>query len=159
MNLNATMLIQSLVFAILVLVTMKFIWPPLIKALEERQKKIAEGLAAADKGEKSLSEAKSTADGLIRDARTQASKIVDQANRRGNEVIEEARGAAIAEGQRLIADARQEVALESSRAREQLRREVAAIALAGAGKLLGREVDAKAHAELLEQLALEIERG
>jgi F-type H+-transporting ATPase subunit b len=159
MNLNATMFIQSLVFLILAWVTMKFIWPPLIKALEERQKKIAEGLAAADKGEKSLSEAKSAANELIKEARVQATKIIEQANRRSGEVIEEARGTAIAEGQRLLADAQQEVALQSTRAREQLRQEVATIAVVGASKLLRREVDAKAHADLLEQLALEIERG
>ena len=89
----------------------------------------------------------------------QANKIVEQANRRSNEVVDEARGTAIAEGQRLLADARSEVTLESNRAREQLRREVALIAVAGAGKLLGREIDAKAHADLLDKLALEIERG
>jgi F-type H+-transporting ATPase subunit b len=159
MNLNATLIIQSLVFFILCLITMKFIWPPLIKALEERQKKIADGLAAAEKGEKNLAEAKSQATELLKEARVQATKIIEQANRRSSEVIDEARGAAEAQGQRLLADAQQEVALLSSRAREQLRREVAAIAVAGAGKLLHREVDAKAHADLLEQLALEIERG
>jgi F-type H+-transporting ATPase subunit b len=159
MNLNATMFIQGLVFLILAWVTMKFIWPPLITALEERQKKIAEGLAAAEKGEKSLMDAKSAANELIKEARVQATKIIEQANRRSSEVIEEARGTAIAEGQRLLADAHQEVALESSRAREQLRREVATIAVVGASKLLGREVDAKAHADLLEQLAVEIERS
>lgn len=159
MNLNATMLIQSLVFLILAMITMKFIWPPLIKALEERQKKIAEGLAAAEKGEKNLADAKSQANELIKEARLQATKIIEQANRRSTEVIEEAKGTALAERQRLITETEQEVALQSSRAREQLRREVANIAVAGAGKLLRREVDAKAHAELLEQLALEIERG
>ena len=120
---------------------------------------IADGLAAADKGEKSLAEAKSSASVIIRDAHAQASKIVEQANRRSNELVDEARGAAIAEGQRLIGDARQEVALESGRAREQLRKEVASIAVAGASKLLGREVDAKTHADLLDKLALEIERA
>ncbi|HWK74779.1 MAG TPA: F0F1 ATP synthase subunit B [Povalibacter sp.] len=159
MNLNATLLIQSIVLLILGWITMKFIWPPLITAIEERQKKIAEGLAAADKGEKSLAEAKSSASVIIRDAHAQASKIIEQANRRSNELVDEARGTAIAEGQRLIGDARQEVALESGRAREQLRKEVASIAVAGAGKLLGREVDAKTHADLLDKLALEIERG
>src|SRR5215510_14347324 len=119
MNLNATLFIQSIVFFILALVTMKFIWPPLIKALEERQKKIAEGLAAAEKGEKSLMDAKSQATELIKEARVQATKIVEQANRRSSEVIDEAKGAALAEGQRLISEAKQEVALESSRAREQ----------------------------------------
>jgi len=159
MNLNATLLIQSIVLLILGWISMKFIWPPLIAAIEERQKKIADGLAAADKGEKSLADARSNATVILKEAHAQASKIIDQANRRSNEVIEEARGTAIAEGQRLIGDARQEVAIESGRAREQLRKEVAGIAMAGAGKLLGREIDAKAHADLLEKLALEIERG
>lgn len=159
MNLNSTMIVQTLVFFVLAWVTMKFIWPPLITAIEERQKKIAEGLAAADRGERSLAEGKAAAAELIKEARNQASKIIEQANRRSAEVIEEARNTAIAEGQRLVSDARQEVALASSRAREELRKQVGAIALAGAGKLLGREVDAKAHAELIDQLAVEIERG
>ena len=159
MNLNATLIIQSLVFLILGLVTMKFIWPPLIKAIEERQRKIAEGLASSERAEKSRAEAKASATDIIKEARVQANKIVEQANRRSNEVVDEARGTAIAEGQRLLADARSEVTLESNRAREQLRREVALIAVAGAGKLLGREIDAKAHADLLDKLALEIERG
>lgn len=159
MNLNATLFIQTIVFLILAGVMMKFIWPPLIAALDARQKKIADGLAAAEKGEKSLVEAKGAATELIKDARAQASKIIDQVNRRSNELVEEARGTAAAEGQRLVAEARQEVALESGKAREQLRKEVAAIAAAGAAKLLGREIDAKAHADLLESLALEIERG
>jgi F-type H+-transporting ATPase subunit b len=159
MNLNATLIIQSLVFLILGLITMKFIWPPLIKAIEERQRKIADGLASSEKAEKSLAEAKASATDIIKEARVQANKIVEQANRRSNEVVDEARGTAIAEGQRLLADARNEVTLESNRAREQLRREVASIAVAGAGKLLGREIDARTHADLLEQLALEIERG
>ena len=159
MNLNATLIIQGIVFLILAGVTMKFIWPPLIAAIDERRRKIAEGLASAEKGEKNLAEAKSAATEIIKEARAQASKIVEQANRRSNELIDEARGAAVAEGQRLVAEARQNVALESTRAREQLRKEVATIAVAGAGKLLGREIDPKAHADLLEKLALEIERG
>ena len=137
MSLNITLVIQLIVFLILGGVTMKFIWPPLIAAIEARQRKIADGLISAEKAEKSLVEAKASA----------------------TDIIKEARGTAIAEGQRLLADARNEVTLESNRAREQLRREVALIAVAGAGKLLGREIDAKAHAELLDQLALEIERG
>jgi F-type H+-transporting ATPase subunit b len=159
MNLNITLVIQLLVFVILGWLTMKFIWPPLIKAIEERQRKIAEGLISAEKAEKSLAEAKASATDIIKEARVQANKIVEQANRRSNELVDEARGTAIAEGQRLLADARSEVTLESNRAREQLRREVALIAVAGAGKLLGREIDAKTHADLLDKLALEIERG
>ena len=159
MNLNATLFIQSIVFVILGLITMRYIWPPLIKAIEERQRKIAEGLASSERAEKSLADAKASATDIIKEARVQANKIVEQANRRSNEVVEEARGTAIAEGQRLLADARNEVTLESNRAREQLRREVALIAVAGAGKLLGREIDAKTHADLLDKLALEIEQG
>jgi F-type H+-transporting ATPase subunit b len=159
MNLNVTLVIQLVVFVILGWVTMRFIWPPLIAALEQRQRKIAEGLISAEKAEKSLAEAKANATEILKDARLQATKIIDQANRRSNELVDEARGTAIAEGQRLLSDARQEVVLESTRAREQLRREVAGIAVAGAAKLLGREVDAKTHADLLEKLAVEIERA
>lgn len=159
MNLNATLIVQSLVFLILGWVTMKFIWPPLITALNERQRKIADGLAAADKGEKSLAEAKTAANDLIKEARVQAGKIVDQAHRSSNELIEAAKGSAIAEGQRLIGEAKQEVTLESNRAREQLRKEVAALAVAGASRLLNREIDARTHADLLDQLATEIERS
>jgi F-type H+-transporting ATPase subunit b len=159
MNLNATLIIQAIVFFILAGVTMKFIWPPLIAAIDDRRRKIAEGLASAEKGEKSLLEAKTSAADIVKEARVQAARIVEQANRRSNELVDEARGVAIAEGQRLVSDARQEVALESTRAREQLRKEVAVIAVAGAGKLLGREIDAKAHADLLDKLALEIERA
>ncbi len=159
MNLNATLFIQCIVFLILAGVTMKFIWPPLMAAIDERRRKIAEGLASAEKGEKSLAEAKSNATDIVKEARAQAAKIVDQANRRSNELVEEARGTALAEGQRLVAEARQNVQLESTRAREDLRKEVAQIAVVGAGKLLGREIDPTAHADLLEKLALEIERG
>jgi F-type H+-transporting ATPase subunit b len=159
MTLNATLFIQSLVFLILGWITMRFIWPPLISAIEARLRKIADGLASAEKGEKSLAEAKSASAELVKEARVQANKIIDQANRRSNELVEEARGTAIAEGQRLVAEARQEVVLEFGRAREQLRKEVADIAVVGAGKLLGREIDAQAHADLLEKLALEIENG
>jgi F-type H+-transporting ATPase subunit b len=159
MNLNATLIVQTIVFLILGWVTMKFIWPPLTAALAERQKKIADGLAAAEKGEKSLVEAQANVAELVKDARVQASKIVDQANRRANELVDEAKASAASEGQRLVSAARAEVQLDQSRAREQLRKEVAALAVAGASKLLGREIDAQAHADLLEKLAVEIENG
>jgi F-type H+-transporting ATPase subunit b len=159
MNLNATLIVQGIVFLILAGVTMKFIWPPLVAALDERRRKIAEGLASAEKGEKSLTEAKQAANEIVKEARTQATKIVDQASRRSNEIVDEAKTAAHAEGQRLVADAREQVALESTRAREQLRREAATLAVAAASKLLGREIDPKAHADLLDKLATEIERG
>ncbi|MGH8175566.1 MAG: F0F1 ATP synthase subunit B [Steroidobacter sp.] len=159
MNLNATLFIQTLVFLILGWITMKFIWPPLIAAIDERRSKIAEGLASAEKGEASLAQAKAASSEIVKEAHARASKIVDQANRRSNELVDEARGTAIAEGQRLIGEARQDVALETSRARQQLSSEVAALAVSGASKLLGREIDARAHADLLEKLAQEIERG
>jgi F-type H+-transporting ATPase subunit b len=159
MNFNLALIIQTASFVLLGLFTMKFIWPPLIKAIEERQKKIADGLAAADKGSKSLDEAKVAANDILKQAREQANKIVDQAGKRTNEMMEEAKTAASAEGQRIKNDAKQETLIESNRAREQLRQQVASLAVAGASKLLGREIDAKAHADLLDKLALEIERG
>ena len=156
---NITLVVQIVAFLAVAWLVMKFGWPPIMAAIEERQKKIAAGLAMSERGEQEMIAAKSAATELLKDARVQAGRIVEQANRRSDEVIEEARGTAIAEGERLISDARQEVQLESSRAREQLGKEVATIAVAGASKLLGREIDAKAHADLLDKLALEIERG
>ncbi|HEY5719480.1 MAG TPA: F0F1 ATP synthase subunit B, partial [Gammaproteobacteria bacterium] len=126
---------------------------------EDRQKKIADGLAAAERGQRSLDEAKASANGVIREGRDKASQVVDQAHRRSNELIEEAKHTAVAEGERLLAAARSEIATDAARARDGLRRDVAALALVGAQRVLGREVDARAHAQLLEQLAAEIERG
>jgi len=159
MNINATLIGQALVFVILIWFTMKFIWPYLTNAIEERQKKIADGLAAADRGQKDLLEAKNAAEEIVREAREKAGRIVEQANKRSSELIEEAKSTAISEGQRLVADARQEIELEKSKAREQLRHEVVSLALAGTSRLLEREVDARTHAELLEKLAVEVERG
>lgn len=156
---TVSLIIQGLAFFAVAWLVMKFGWPSIMGSIEERQKKIADGLAAADKGAKSLSEAKEAGNDIIRQARDQAAKIVDQAGRRSNEMIDEAKTSAVAEGQRLIGDAKAEVALESNRAREQLRKEVATLAVTGASRLLGREIDAKTHADLLDKLALEIERG
>ena len=158
MQINATLIGQAIVFLILIWFTWKFIWPPLLNAIEERQKKIADGLAAADRGQKDLDDAKAKADGVIQEAREKAAEIVEHASRRGSELVEEARQSASAEGERIVTAARAEVAGERTRARDELRREVGQLAIAGAGRLLGREVDAKAHADLLEQLAAEIER-
>lgn len=158
MDINATLIGQALGFLILVWFTWKFIWPPLLGAIEERQKKIADGLAAADRGQKDLEDAKGKAGDIIREARDKAALVLDQAHKRSTEVIDEAKQAAIAEGERLVAAARADVAGERTKARDELRREVGQLAVAGAGRLLGREVDAKAHADLLEQLAAEIER-
>lgn len=159
MDINATIIGQALGFLVLVWVTWKYIWPPLLGAIEDRQKKIADGLAAAERGQRSLDEAKTLANDSLREGREKAMQVVDQAHRRSNELIDEAKHTAVAEGERLVAAARSEILTETARARDGLRREVGALALAGAERLLGREVDAKAHAELLEQLATEIERG
>lgn len=159
MTINATIIGQLLGFLVLVWFTWKFIWPPLLGAIDERQKKIAAGLAAADRGQKDLEDAKAKAGDVLREARERAMQLVDQAQKRGNELVDEAKHTAAAEGERLVAAARAEVSTESARARDALRREVATLALAGAGRLLGREVDAKSHADLLDQLASEIERG
>ena len=159
MDPTITIVVQGLAFFAVAWLVMKFGWPNIIAAIEERQKKIAEGLAAGEKGEKSLAEAKSAANDIIKDAHARASKIIEQANRRDTELAEEARGVASAEAERLVANARQEAKLESGRAREELRKEAASLAVFGASKLLGREIDARAHADLLDKLALEIERG
>ena len=157
MNLNATLIVQSVVFIILGWFTMKFVWPPLIRMIDDRRKKIANGLAAAERGYKELQNANGEAQLIISEAREKALKIVDQANRRSGEIIEEARATAMSEGQRLVGDARQEAAHEQARARDQLRQDVGRLAVAGASRLLEREVDPKAHADLIERLAHEIE--
>ncbi len=159
MDPTITIVVQGLAFFAVAWLVMKFGWPNIIAAIEDRQKKIAEGLAAAEKGEKSLAEARNSANDIIKEAHVRAAKIVEQANRRSAEMNEEARGVASAEAERIIASARQEATLESGRAREQLRQEAAGLAVFGASKLLGREIDAKTHADLLDKLALEIERG
>lgn len=157
MNINATLFGQAVVFTILIWFSWKFIWPPLVKAVEDRQRKIADGLAAAERGQKELQQSHGQAAEIVNEAREKALRIVDQANRRSSEIIEEARTTALAEGQRLLTDARQEVSLEQARARDALRKDVAVLAVAGASRLLEREIDPKAHADLIEKLAREIE--
>lgn len=153
MDINATFIGQIIVFLILLWFFSKFVVPPLAAANEARQKKIAEGLSAADRGQKSLDEAQARAEEVIREARDRANQIVDQASRRSNEMVESAKQAALQEGDRLIAAAKQQIDLESTRAREDLRREVARLTVASASKLLGREIDPARHADILNQLA------
>jgi F-type H+-transporting ATPase subunit b len=155
-NINLTLVVQMIVFATLILITMKWIWPPILNAMDERQRKIAQGLAAAEEGEQELSQARDKAEAIIREARERANQIIDHAQHRANELIEQAKGAAGAEGARILAAAQQQIELETTRAKDSLRREVAGIAVGAATKLLGREIDARAHADLLEQLAEEI---
>ena len=156
MNINLTLVVQMIVFATLILITMKWIWPPILNAMDERQRKIAQGLAAAEEGEKELSQARDKADAIIREARERANQIIDHAQHRGNEIVDQAKSAASAEAARIVAAAQQQIDLDTTRAKESLRREVAGIAVDAASKLLGREIDARAHADLLEQLAEEI---
>ena len=156
MNINLTLIVQMLVFIVLIWFTMKVVWPMILGPMEERSKKIAQGLAAADKGEQSLVHAKEQADGIIREARERATQIIDQAQHRANEMIEEAKGIATTDANRIKAQAEEQVVLEASQARESLRREVGQIAVAAASKLLEREIDAKAHADLINKLATQI---
>ena len=159
MNLAITLVIQGVVFFLVAWAVMKYVWPFLMNAIETRQKKIAEGLAAASKGEKELDEAAARSKEIIREARDRAAQIVDQASKRSNEIVEEAKGTAAGEAQRLVAQAHEEAARESSRAREGLSREVGKLAVEGASRLLGREIDPRTHAELLDKLAAEIASG
>ena len=150
MNLNLTLFAQAATFALFIWFTVKFVWPPLLRAIETRQKQIADGLAAAEQGKKSLEVSSKQAGQSIQEARGRAAEIVAQAEKRGSQVIEEAKAAAKAEGDREKAAAKADIQQEASRAREQLREQVAALAVAGAEKILRREVDAKAHADLLD---------
>ena len=156
MNINLTLIIQMVVFALLVWFTMRFVWPHIMGAVEERGRKIALGLAAAEQGEQELAAARGKAEGIVREARERAREIIDHAQHRANDLVDQARGTAGTEGARLIAAAQQQIQLDATRARESLRREVAGIAVAAAAKLLGREIDARKHAELLDKLAAEV---
>jgi F-type H+-transporting ATPase subunit b len=158
-DLALTLVIQGVVFFVVAWGVMKFIWPHIMDVIETRQKKIAEGLAAAAKSEKDLAEAESRSKDIIREARDRAAQIIDQAGKRSNEMVDEAKGTASSEAQRLLAQAREEAARESTRAREGVRREVGKLAIEGAARLLEREIDPKTHAELLDRLAAEVARG
>jgi F-type H+-transporting ATPase subunit b len=156
MEINATLFGQAITFGILIWFTMKFIWPYLLRAIEERQKTIADGLAAAEQGKRSLEIATRHADETVRQGRDRATEIVAQAEKRAAQMIDEARTQAQEEGDREKAAAQAEIERQVLRAREALREQVAALAVAGAERILHREVDAKAHADLLEQLRREL---
>jgi F-type H+-transporting ATPase subunit b len=155
-DIKATLIVQMLVFMIFVWVVMKFIWPIILGAMNEREKKIAAGLAAAEQGQKDLSEASSRAEAVIKEARARAIAIESQAQSRANQIVEEARKAASLEGEKALAAAKSQIELESNRARDQLRGQVVSLAVAGAKRVLEREVDAKTHGELLDQLAAKL---
>ncbi len=150
MNLNATLFAQAIVFFLFIFITVKYIWPLMQEVIDARQKKIAEGLAAAEQGRKSLETSTRQAEESVKQGRDRAAEIIAQAEKRAAQVIDEARATAKAEGDREKAAAKADIQQEASRAREQLREQVAALAVAGAEKILRREVDAKAHADLLD---------
>jgi len=155
-DLNLTLIGQTIAMIVFVWFCMKFVWPPIVAIIEERQTQIADGLAAAEKGSRSLEEAQAQITSIVEDARGQARQIVDQANQRANAIVEEAREGAVKERDRILASAQAEVEQEVNRARDELRGQVAAIAVAGAEKILAREIDSNSHRELLDQLAGEI---
>lgn len=156
MNLNATLFVQTIVFVILGWATMKWIWPLLIDKIEERQKKIADGLAAADRARKELADADARVADEIRRARLDATSIADKAHAQANQIVDKARDDAQAEAARVRAAAEAEIANLSHRARETLRLQVATLAVKGAERILQREIDAQRHRELLDALAKEI---
>ena len=153
---NLTLVIQGLAFFAVAWLVMKFIWPPIIAAIEERQQKIAEGLAAADNAQKNLAQAEEKANEELKAARAKANEIIDQAHQRANQIVDQAKLDAVAEAGRQKALADAEIDAASNRAREDLRKQVSALAVTGAEKLLKREIDANAHKALLDELAAEI---
>jgi F-type H+-transporting ATPase subunit b len=156
MNITATLLGQIAAFVLLIWFVNRFLWGPLTGLMAERQKRIADGLAAADKGRHDLELAEKRARELLHKAKNDSAEVLAQAERRAVEIMEEAKGAARAEGARLIAGAKAEIEQEANRAREKLRAEMVTLAVAGAEKVLGREIDAKAHGDLLNQLVKQI---
>ncbi|MBM3350273.1 MAG: F0F1 ATP synthase subunit B [Betaproteobacteria bacterium] len=156
MNINFTLIAQAIAFAVLIWFTVKFVWPPLLKAIETRQKEIADGLAAAADGRNSLEAAAKKSEVTLTEAKQKASEIIAQAEKRGTQIIEEAKGNAKVEGDRIIAGAKAEIEQEVNRAKEGLRAQVSTLAIAGAEKILRKEIDAKAHSELLAKLAAEL---
>jgi F-type H+-transporting ATPase subunit b len=155
-NINLTLVIQMIVFAVLVWFMMRFVWPLILGPLEERSRKIALGLAAADKGQEELAQAHERAGVIVREARERANQIIEHAQRAALELVEEAKGTAQTEGARIVAAAHEQIELDTVRAKDGLRREVAGIAVKAAGTLLEREIDARTHADLLDKLAAQI---
>jgi F-type H+-transporting ATPase subunit b len=156
MNMTLTIFAQAAAFALFIWFCVKFIWPPLLGAIERRQKIIADGLAEAERGRSSLADAQKQKDQILRDARERAHELVAQAEQAANQRIEESKTQAKVEGDRLLAAARAQIEQEVQAARQQLREQVAALAVSGAEKILRREVDSRAHAEMLDRLKAQI---
>ena len=156
MNINFTLFAQAIVFAAFIWFTVKFVWPPLLRAIEQRQKTIADGLAAGERGRQELEAAGKRAHEELARARGRVGEIIDSAQKRDSQMLDEAKAAAKAEAERIITAAKADIDQQIARAREMLREQVAALAVAGAEKILRREVNAKTHAEMLDQLKREI---
>lgn len=156
MNLNATLLVQVVVFVLFIWFTISFVWPIILRPIEARQKNITEGLAEAEKGRNALAEANKESERILAEARARAQEIVASADRAASARIEESKGTAKTEGERILAAAQAQVQQEVQSARQALREQVATLAVAGAEKILRREVDAKAHAEMLNQLKAQL---
>jgi F-type H+-transporting ATPase subunit b len=156
MNLNATYILQSIAMLIFVWFCMKFIWPVLLKSMDERREKIAEGLAASDRAEKALEAAQVEATEAINQARSKAGEIVDQANQRHGQILDQAKDDAVAERKRQVAAAEADIAQSANQAREALRAQVASLAVLGASRLLEKEIDENVHRKLLDELIAEI---
>ena len=156
MNLNFTLVAQAVAFALLIWFTMKFVWPPLLRAIETRQKQIADGLAEAERGRSSLADAQKQTDSILKEARARAQEIVTAAEKAASQRVEESKLQAKTEGERIVAAAHAQVQQEVQSAKQQLREQVASLAVQGAEKILRREVDAKAHADMLNQLKAQL---
>jgi F-type H+-transporting ATPase subunit b len=156
MNINATLILQSIAMMIFVWFCMKFVWPPVLKAMDERREKIADGLAASDRAEKELEAAKVKSKEQIRAARDKAGEIVDQANQRHSQILDQAKDDATSERQRQVTAAEADISQAANQAREELRASVASLAVLGASRVLEKEIDADTHRELLDKLIAEI---
>ncbi|MCL2916273.1 F0F1 ATP synthase subunit B [Shewanella corallii] len=156
MSINATLLGQLISFMLFVWFCMKFVWPPLINAIEARQKKIADGLADADRAAKDLELAQSKATEQLKDAKAAANEIIEAANKRKNQIVDEAKAEADAERAKIIAQGKAEIEAERNRVKEELRKQVAALALTGAEKILERSIDEAAHSDIVNKLVAEI---
>ncbi|MEI8594298.1 MULTISPECIES: F0F1 ATP synthase subunit B [Photobacterium] len=156
MNMNATLLGQAIAFFLFVVFCMKYVWPPIMEAIEERQKKIADGLAAADRAAKDLNLAQANASDQLKEAKRTATELIEQANKRKAQIIEEAKAEATAEREKILTQGRAEIDAERNRARDDLRKQVATLAVIGAEKIIGRTIDKDAHADVLNKVTAEL---
>ncbi|MDV7105713.1 F0F1 ATP synthase subunit B [Vibrio sp. TH_r3] len=156
MNMNATLLGQAIAFALFVWFCMKYVWPPIIEAIEERQNKIADGLSAAERAAKDLNLAQANASEQLKEAKRKATEVIDSANKRKAQILDEAREDAQAERQKILMQAEAEIEAERNRAKDDLRKQVATLALAGAEKILERSIDKDAHKDILDNITAKL---